>query len=226
MMSIPQYFENTAMLHENTMPARAYYIPASVRMDQLVKHREESDRFQLLNGKWKFRFFSDIGDFEALLPEETSLTDVAAGTAWGRVGDLFEEGGQIDVPGMWQMAGFDRHQYTNVRYPFPFDPPYVPQENPCGLYEHTFEYEVDQNAPEVFLNFEGVDSCFYVWLNGAYVGYSQVSHSTSEFDVTSYVKSGENTMRVLVLKWCDGSYWVVVDDFRWGGCCQRTGCWW
>lgn len=76
-MSIPQYFENTAMLHENTMPARAYYIPASVRMDQLVKHREESDRFQLLNGKWKFRFFSDIGDFEALLPEETSLTDVA-----------------------------------------------------------------------------------------------------------------------------------------------------
>lgn len=115
MMSIPQYFENTAMLHENTMPARAYYIPASVRMDQLVKHREESDRFQLLNGKWKFRFFSDIGDFEALLPEETSLTDVAAGTAWGRVGDLFEEDGQIDVPGMWQMAGFDRHQYTNVR---------------------------------------------------------------------------------------------------------------
>ena len=92
MMSIPQYFENTAMLHENTMPARAYYIPASVRMDQLVKYREESDRFQLLNGKWKFRFFSDIGDFEALLPEETSLTDVAAGTAWGRVGDLFEEG--------------------------------------------------------------------------------------------------------------------------------------
>ena len=82
MMSIPQYFENTAMLHENTMPARPYYIPASVRMDQLVKHREESDRFQLLNGKWKFRFFSDIGDFEALLPEETSLTDVAAGTAW------------------------------------------------------------------------------------------------------------------------------------------------
>ena len=97
MMSIPQNFENTAMLHENTMPARAYYIPASVRMDQLVKHREESDRFQLLNGKWKFRFFSDIGDFEALLPEETSLTDVAAGTAWGRVGDLFEEGRWQDL---------------------------------------------------------------------------------------------------------------------------------
>lgn len=81
MMSIPQYFENTAMLHENTMPARAYYIPASVRMDQLVKHREESDRFQLLNGKWKFRFFSDIGDFEALLPEETSLTDISIQTS-------------------------------------------------------------------------------------------------------------------------------------------------
>ena len=68
MMSIPQYFENTAMLHENTMPARAYYIPASVRMDQLVKHREESDRFQLLNGKWKFRFFSDTVDAQHDLP--------------------------------------------------------------------------------------------------------------------------------------------------------------
>lgn len=71
--------------------------------------------------------------------------------------------------------------------------------------------------PEVFLNFEGVDSCFYVWLNGAYVGYSQVSHSTSEFDVTSYVKSGENTMRVLVLKWCDGSYLEDQDKFRMSG---------
>ena len=216
-MSIPQNFENTAMLHENTMPARAYYIPASVRMDQLVKHREESDRFQLLNGKWKFRFFSDIGDFETLLPEETSLTDVAAGTAWGRVGDLFEEGGQIDVPGMWQMAGFDRHQYTNVRYPFPFDPPYVPQENPCGLYEHTFEYEVDQNVPEVFLNFEGVDSCFYVWINGSYVGYSQVSHMTSEFDITDVLQDGTNTVAVLVMKWCDGSYLEDQDKFRMSG---------
>ena len=97
MMSIPQYFENTAMLHENTMPARAYYIPASVRMDQLVKHREESDRFQLLNGKWKFRFFSDIGDFEVLLPEETSLTDVAAGTECGRWQDLTDISIQTSV---------------------------------------------------------------------------------------------------------------------------------
>ena len=62
------------------------------------------------------------------------------------------------------MAGYDTHQYTNIRYPFPFDPPYVPQDIPCGTYAHTFVYHKDENAPKAFLNFEGVDSCFYVWI--------------------------------------------------------------
>ena len=101
---------------------------------------------------------------------------------------------EIEVPGVWQMAGYDTHQYTNIRYPFPFDPPYVPQDIPCGAYVHTFSYAKDVDAAKAFLNFEGVDSCFYVWINGAYVGYSQVSHMTSEFDVTDILKEGENTI--------------------------------
>lgn len=121
------------------------------------------------------------------------------------------------VPSVWQNHGYDRHQYTNVRYPFPLDPPYIPQDNPCGAYVHKFEYQKQADAPKAYLNFEGVDSCFYVWLNGTFVGYSQVSHSTSEFDVTPYLKDGENTLAVLVLKWCDGSYLEDQDKFRMSG---------
>ena len=121
------------------------------------------------------------------------------------------------MPGVWQVAGYDTHQYTNIRYPFPFDPPYVPQDIPCGAYVHTFSYAKDKKAPKVYLNFEGVDSCFYVWVNGVYTGYSQVSHATSEFDVTDVIEEGENTIAVLVLKWCDGSYLEDQDKFRMSG---------
>lgn len=124
---------------------------------------------------------------------------------------------EIQVPSVWQMAGYDTHQYTNIRYPFPFDPPYVPQDIPCGTYAHTFVYYKDENAPKAFLNFEGVDSCFYVWINGSYVGYSQVSHMTSEFDITDLLRDGENSIAVLVMKWCDGSYLEDQDKFRMSG---------
>ena len=124
---------------------------------------------------------------------------------------------QVEVPGVWQNYGYDSHQYTNVRYPIPLDPPYVPQENPCGAYVRKFYYEIPEEAPRAYLNFEGVDSCFYVWVNGKYVGYSQVSHATSEFDVTEVLKNGENTLAVLVLKWCDGTYLEDQDKFRMSG---------
>ena len=123
----------------------------------------------------------------------------------------------VTVPGVWQMDGYDTHQYTNIRYPFPFDPPYVPQDIPCGAYVHNFEYNREKKASKAFLNFEGVDSCFYVWVNGVYAGYSQVSHATSEFDVTDLLNEGENTLAVLVLKWCDGSYLEDQDKFRMSG---------
>ena len=124
---------------------------------------------------------------------------------------------EIQVPSVWQMAGYDTHQYTNIRYPFPFDPPYVPQDIPCGAYVHNFEYSRDEKASKAFLNFEGVDSCFYVWINGSYIGYSQVSHMTSEFDVTDVLQDGTNTVAVLVMKWCDGSYLEDQDKFRMSG---------
>ena len=201
-MIVPRYYEDLSVLHENTMPARAYFIPASKRMDNLVEHREESDRMQLLNGTWKFQYFNSIYDVQEPFFEKDYDTE------------NFDE---IQVPSVWQMAGYDTHQYTNIRYPFPFDPPYVPQDIPCGTYVHTFVYHKDENAPKAFLNFEGVDSCFYVWINGSYAGYSQVSHMTSEFDITDLLRDGENSIAVLVMKWCDGSYLEDQDKFRMSG---------
>lgn len=201
-MIVPRYYENLNILHENTMPARAYYIPASKRMNNLVEHREESDRIQFLNGIWKFKYFDSIYDVK----EEFYK-------------DGFDTSEYVDmkVPSVWQNEGYDNHQYTNIKYPFPFDPPFVPHDIPCGAYVYDFEYKRDEDAIKAFVNFEGVDSCFYLWLNGSYIGYSQVSHATDEFDITEILNEGKNTIAVLVLKWCDGSYLEDQDKFRMSG---------
>ncbi len=199
-MQLPRHYENPHFLHEHAEPNRAYYIPSDTVMEDPVLQRESSGRFQSLCGDWSFRLY----DAPELVDEFMT-------------GPLPDGFGLLPVPSCWQMYGYDRHQYTNVRYPFPADPPHVPRMNPSGAYRRTFEYVPDPAAPRVYLNFEGVDSCFYVWLNGKYVGYSQVSHSTSEFEVTDCLVQGENTLAVLVLKWCDGSYMEDQDKFRMSG---------
>lgn len=201
-MMIPRYYEDLNILHDNTMPMRSYYIPASQKMNTLIEHREDSDRFQLLNGVWKFQYYKSVYDLKE---------------AFYRTSFNTKDFDDITVPGVWQIAGYDSPQYTNIRYPFPFDPPYLPQDIPCGAYVRKFTYHENIDAPKIYLNFEGVDSCFFVWLNGKYTGYSQVPHATAEFDVTKFLKEGENTIAVLVLKWCDGSYLEDQDKFRMNG---------
>ena len=201
-MVIPQYYENPHILHVNTMPNRAYFIPDARRNDALVEHRETSQRFQLLDGTWQFRYYHSIYDLQD--PFYAPGCDLA-------------DYDTIPVPSVWQNYGYDHHQYTNIRYPFPADPPYVPKENPCGAYLYDFDYQQDEVAPRAYLNFEGVASCFYVWLNGKFVGYSQVAHSTSEFDVTALLQNGSNHLAVLVLKWCDGTYLEDQDKIRLSG---------
>ena len=201
-MLVPNYFEDLKVLHLNTQPHRAYYIPASTRRDDLVNHRENSDRFQLLSGQWKLRYWPSVREVtERFFEEGFDASDFDT----------------VAVPSTWQSLGYEPHHYTNVRFPFPFDPPYVPWENPCGGYIRSFTYTPDPAAPRAYLNFEGVDSCFYVWVNGSFVGYSQVSHATAEFDVTDLLRAGQNTLAVLVLKWCDGSYMEDQDKFRTSG---------
>ncbi|MBR2460573.1 MAG: DUF4981 domain-containing protein [Clostridia bacterium] len=127
----------------------------------------------------------------------------------------------MTVPMSWQNAlgkGYDVPNYTNVNYPYPVDPPHVPDNNPCALYKRSFSLTAEQIGDrEIFINFEGVDSCFYLWINGAFCAYSQVSHMTSEINVTQLVRAGRNEITVLVYKWCDGSYLEDQDMWRVSG---------
>ena len=203
---VPRLYEDLSVLHQNTLPAHSYFIPTSHSADEVCAFpmREDSDRVQMLSGcAWQFRYYRSIHD----LKEEFYRPGYVTDDRWRKE----------TVPFCWQMKGYDENQYTNIRYPFPFDPPYVPQHNPCGTYLHHFKWHKNPEAPCTYLNFEGVDSCFYVWLNGEYVGYSQVTHHTSEFDVTDLLTEGENLLAVLVLKWCDGSYLEDQDKFRLSG---------
>lgn len=200
-MKLTKYYENIKISDVHAEPMRSYYIPFSPQMSADWKERGETDRFFLLNGNWKFRYCKNIYQLKENFYE---------------VG--FEAAGYdtIPVPSNWQMLGYDQIQYTNTQYPIPFDPPYVPHDNPCGAYITEFDYNKEEGREE-FLNFEGVDSCCYVWLNGSFVGYHQVSHSTTEYKITDYLQQGKNTLAVLVLKWCDGTYLEDQDKFRTSG---------
>lgn len=175
-------------------PARAYYIPFETDAEKRCE-RTKSQRFISLNGKWKIREFDS---FEKA--------------------DRFWEGSgenEIAVPSCVQFYGYDYFQYTNFRYPFVFNPPFVPEENPAYHYSRIFEWK--SNGDKAYLVFEGVDSCFYLYVNGKFIGYSQVSHRISEFDISEYIKDGENKIDVLVLKWCKGSYLEDQDKWRFTG---------
>ena len=202
-MKIENFWENPRMLSMNREAPRAWYIPFQEDcQDPDPLKRQESQRVMLLNGSWNFRYFSR--------PEEICegfyKKDFDA-QAWDR----------IPVPSCWQMQGYDQCQYTNVRYPFACDPPRVPAENPAGVYIRDFRLTEDWEGTEKYLVFEGVNSCFALWVNGQYVGYSKGSRIPAEFQISAYTQAGLNRVCVMVLKWCDGSYLEDQDCFRYSG---------
>ncbi len=189
------YHEDPEKLHINTLDKHCYFIPFGKEQDQFAD-REESEFFCSLNGQWDFKYCDSIIDLEdnfADLPFDS----------------------KIPVPSNWQLHGYDKPQYTNVCYPIPYDPPYVPDDIPVGVYKHSYEYSHD--GKDRILVFEGVDSCFYLYVNGEFVGYSQAAHNTSEFDITPYLWDGANIITAAVLKWCDGTYLEDQDKFRLSG---------
>ena len=124
----------------------------------------------------------------------------------------------INVPGNWQMEGdYDVPQYTNVAYPIPYDPPFVPDDNPVGFYRREFTLPSSWADKQIFLNFDGVNSAYYVYVNGHEVGFNKVTHMPGEFDITPYVREGENTLAVKVFKWSDGTYLEDQDCWRFSG---------
>ncbi len=149
--------------------------------------------YRLLNGTWDFAYF----DRDVDVPRQITHWDT------------------IRVPGCWQTQGFGQPNYTNTNYPYPVDLPYVPDDNPCGIYRRTFELE--KIWGRVYFVLEGVASCAFVEVNGRSVGYTQGSHLQAEFDLTDYVHPGTNTLCVRVLKWCCGSYLEDQDFFRHSG---------
>ncbi len=199
-MRLEQYFEtlDVSRMHAGESAPHAYFIPFD-REQNPTACRTESRRFMLLNGQWEFAYYESVRDLpQAFDPFAAPLH------------------AHMPVPGVWQMNGYDSLQYTNVRFPFAYDPPYVPADTPCGLYRRVFSAE--KRADRTYsLVFEGVDSCLFLWLNGQFIGTSQVSHSPAEFDVTHALADGENTVCALVLKWCAGSYLEDQDKFRYSG---------
>ncbi len=198
----PHDWENQQLLEHKRQPAHATLLPYADLETALTGERGASPYFRLLNGEWRFLYVPSPVD----LPEgfEADVYDTA-------------EWDSIPVPSNWQMLGYGRNNYTNVAYPYPVDPPYIPQENPNGLYRRSFDLPVDWEGRRVFLNFDGVDSAFYVWVNGQKVGYSQGSHLPSEFDLTAFIRPGENSLAVQVFQWSDGSYLEDQDMWRMSG---------
>lgn len=189
---IKDYYKTTKA--QGVEPSRSYYVPFSLN-DNKSYDRENSGRFISLNGKWKITPYESVLDVDGF---------------WENEGES-----EIDVPSCVQYNGYDYFQYTNTRYPFPFNPPHIPLKNPAYHYSRCFEW--DNTDEKAYMVFEGVDSCFYLYVNGKEVGYSNISHRLSEFDITSYVVNGNNKIDVLVLKWNAGSYLEDQDKWRFTG---------
>lgn len=201
MLLLNEYHEDISKLHVNMMKRRSYYIPFVDTNEALtVKDRNKQNNFFSLNGKWKFNYFNSL----QLIKEVNDINEINFPTT-------------MEVPSVWQVNGYDYNQYTNVKYPIPYNPPFVPKDNPCAVYQKEFDFKIPPEKYDYNINFEGVDSCFYFWINGTFVGYSQISHSISEFDITPLLVNGKNTITVLVLKWCDGTYFEDQDKFRMSG---------
>ena len=196
------YHEDPDVFHVNTLENHCYFIPFKKDQDAFLE-RERSGCFELLNGRWGFCYYDSLIG----LPDNFAENKVAR--------SVLEKGKKIPVPSNWQLHGYDKAQYTNVDYPIPYNPPFVPDNNPVGVYYKTYKYKAD--GLDRILSFEGADSCIYVYINGKFCGFSEVSHHTSEFDITPFLKEGENIITVAVLKWCFGTYLEDQDKIRLSG---------
>ncbi|MFB6134783.1 MAG: glycoside hydrolase family 2 TIM barrel-domain containing protein, partial [Halanaeroarchaeum sp.] len=193
-----QDWSDPSVVGRNREPPRTYAVRYADTTTALTRERETSSRVALLNGAWDFRLF----DTPSAVPDGFQDPGFDADD-WDR----------IEVPRLWETAGYGTPQYTNVVYPFPVDPPAVPTENPTGAYRRTIEVPESWGDRRAVLRFEGVDAAFHVWVNGERVGYSQGSRLPAAFDVSEHLTAGENTIAVRVLSWCDGSY--LEDQDMW-----------
>jgi len=206
-------WENEQVLHINTEPPRATFVPFSTVAEALKGDSTNSPFYVTLNGEWKFHWVGNPGERPANF-FETNFDD----SAWTN----------IEVPSNWEMKGYGTPIYLGSGYPFKIDPPRVTgepptnwtayaQRDPVGSYRRSFELPPDWSGRRVFIHFDGVDSAFYLWVNGARVGFSKDSRTPAEFDLTDFVKPGTNQIAVEVYRWSDGSYLEDQDMWRMSG---------
>ncbi len=169
-------------------------------MENCDKDRFSSDRVLLLSGKWKFLYKDSVSKMDNFYENGYDIKN-------------FDD---VTVPSCWQTTGYDFAQYQPSPYTFIFDPPYVPEKNPAGAYVKEFDFDINDNK-KYELHFEGKDSCIYVWLNGEFIGYGEVPHNDSFFDITNNLKNGKNRLCVMVLKRCTGTYLDDQDKIRLSG---------
>ena len=205
-MKFPLYHKSLETLHFNAEKPRAYFIPYDNLQDALSGDRNKSYYMTNLCGDWKFKFYKSFEDIDETIYEENFNADNLP---------------EVPVPGCIQLYKVDEMTdvplYSNLMYPFSVDPPHVPEDNPCAFHIRDFEVSAEMLERDNIITFEGVSSCFYMWINGSFAGYSQVSHCTSEFNISAFLKEGTNRITVLVVKWCDGSYLEDQDYFRLSG---------
>ncbi|OMQ21868.1 beta-galactosidase [Serratia oryzae] len=192
-------WENIACTQYRRLPAHPPF--QSWRNEQDAREDKASAQYRSLNGTWKFSYFSQPEQVpEAWLQHDLDSAD------------------ELPVPSNWQLAGYDAPIYTNVTYPIPVNPPFVPAKNPTGCYSLTFNVDDSWLAEgQTRIIFDGVNSAFYLWCNGHWVGYSQDSRLPAEFDLSDVLVAGENRLAVMVLRWCDGSYLEDQDMWRMSG---------
>ena len=196
-------WENPQVVGRNKEPGHCTLVPYPDTETALQCERQASQFYKSLNGKWKFNWVSKPSDRPVDFYK--SSYDVSK---WD----------EIPVPSNWQMQGYDRPIYLNMRYPFPVNPPYIPHDyNPVGSYRTEFEIPGAWNNRQVFLHFDGIRSASYFWVNGRKVGYSQDSMLPAEFNITKYLNPGENILAVEVYRWSDGSYLEDQDMWRLSG---------
>ena len=193
---ITPYHENPALQRVGALPPRNEYTPFQPHSDPFGRKESSSLRVSL-NGEWLFEGFDSPED----VPDN-----------WWEI----PLSGHMPVPGNWELNGFGKPVYLNIRYPIPYDPPYVPCMNPTGVYRRRFTAHLLPGKRWI-LNLEGVDSCFYVVVNGQFLGYGQQTHNTSEFDATPLLREGVNEISLMVLKYCDGTYLEDQDKWRMSG---------
>lgn len=195
-------WENPQLLSRGREPSRAALLPYADEATALSGAPGSSPYYRCLNGLWSFSYVECVDDVPAY------FTDPAFSA---------EEWTTIPVPSNWQMQGYGKPLYVNLLYPYPVNIPHVPKQNPVGCYRRYVTLPADWDGMSVFLRFEGVNSAFYVWVNGELAGYSQGAHLPSEFNITTLLHPGENLLAVQVFQYSDGSYMEDQDYWRFSG---------